>query len=225
VPPSAPQAAIFDFDLTLADSTAGFLDCHRFAAAAFGLPPPERDQVLATVGTPLPLAFPILYGPGHADRCEAYIQAWQARADAVMNDLTVMLDGAAGALAALSAEGAAMAIVSQKFRRRVEATLHRDGLIAYFGVVVGGEDIAELKPDPEGLLKAASALGVRPGAALYIGDTVIDAQAAANAGMRFVAVLSGVTGAAAFAPFAPLAVLRDVAGLPTLWRDLRAGGG
>ncbi len=55
---------------------------------------------------------------------------------------------------------------------------------------------------------------------MYVGDTVIDAQAAANAGVPFVAVLSGVTPREAFAPFEKVAVLPNVGDLPDLCRSL-----
>src|SRR5581483_1305682 len=110
------SALIFDFDLTLCDSTEGFHVCHDFAAEAMGLPPPSREAAGRTIGTPLPLAFIQLYGESHLDIRDEYIRIYQARADEVMTSLTVMLPAAPDAVRTLAASGYRLAIVSQKLR-------------------------------------------------------------------------------------------------------------
>jgi phosphoglycolate phosphatase len=59
-------------------------------------------------------------------------------------------------------------------------------------------------------------MGAPAGNAIYVGDTTIDAEAAANAGLRFVAVLTGPTSREEFAPLTTVALLDSVAGLPAL---------
>jgi len=213
------NAIVFDFDLTLADSTAGFAECHRYAAAALGLAPPDRDAVGRTIGTPLVLAFRQLYPPESHGLAEEYVRLYQARADEVMTGLTFMLDGAAGVVRDLAAAGFSLAIVSQKLRYRLEAVLRRDALLDVFGAVLGGEDVPEFKPDPRGLLLAVERLGSTPERAVYVGDTVIDAEAARRAGLPFVAVLTGFAAAEDFAAYAPLALLDSVVQLPA-WAGL-----
>jgi phosphoglycolate phosphatase len=50
--------------------------------------------------------------------------------------------------------------------------------------------------------------------ALYVGDSLADAEAAQRAAIDFVAVLTGTTTATDFAAFASVAILEDVAALP-----------
>jgi phosphoglycolate phosphatase len=114
----------------------------------------------------------------------------------------------------LRAEGIALAILSQKLRHRVQAVLAREGLRDAFACVLGGDGVPALKPDPRGLLSALEALDTAPADGLYVGDTIIDAQTAANAGVPFIAVLSGATGRDEFAELVPLAIIESVAGLP-----------
>jgi phosphoglycolate phosphatase len=208
------QAVVFDFDLTLADSRPGFDECHRYAAERTGLPRPSPDATGRTIGTPLPLAFIDLYGSGEADKAEAYIKLYQARADEVMTELTTMLPGAADALEALQDAGLRLAIVSQKLRYRVEDVLRREQLLERFGAVLGGEDVPAFKPDPRGILMAIKRLEATQGDAIYVGDTTIDAEAAQNAGVGFVGLLSGFAQRGDFEAYKPLAVLRDVTELP-----------
>jgi phosphoglycolate phosphatase len=214
------RAVIFDFDLTLCDSTEGFHQCHRYAAEAMGLPPPSHDAAGRTIGTPLPLAYVQLYGESHLDLRDEYVRLYQAHADKVMTGLTVMLGPAADAIRELKDAGLLLGIVSQKLRYRVEDVLKRDGLVDYFDVILGGEDVPAFKPDPRGLAMAMERLGSTTEDALYVGDTPIDAEAAANAGLPFVGVLTGFGDEAAFAKYRPLAVLSDVGALPLFLSEL-----
>ena len=85
------------------------------------------------------------------------------------------------------------------------------GLGWRFGVVVSGDTLPERKPRPEPLLHAASVLGVAPARATYVGDTEVDLEAAAAAGMGFVAVRWGRV-----ADRAPRTIERFAALLPGL---------
>jgi phosphoglycolate phosphatase len=213
---SNPQlrAIVFDFDLTLCDSSQGFIACHCFAAERFGLTPPSPEAIAASIGTPLDLVFPRFYGAEHAGLAEAYIRAYQEHADEVMTGLTVMLDGAAEAVRSLRAAGYDLGIVSQKLRYRVEDVLRCESLLDCFGVVLGGDDIPAFKPDPRGIQTAIQRLGATAAGAIYVGDTLIDAEAAHRAGVRFIAVLTGVTSTEQFVPLQPGAILASVAELP-----------
>jgi len=208
------RAAIFDFDLTLVDSRLGFADSHAYAIRALGLPDDAAkiEESTALIGVPLPDAFRLLF-PAHEALTDAYVQVWQARADAVMTDLTSVLPGAVDAIRSLRDAGLALGIVSQKRRYRIEAVLRREGLLSAFEVIVGG-DAAGFKPDPGGLLLAMKRLGVAPEASIYAGDTVIDAETARRAGVPFVAILTGFATRADFAGYKPLALLDSVGELP-----------
>jgi phosphoglycolate phosphatase len=214
------RAVIFDFDFTLVDSSKGFIDCYDYACRELSLPSMSPLESMAMMGTPLPDAFRLQFDEQYAGLSDRFIALWQARADEVMTDMTAMFPDTPAMLAALKEQGLALGMVSQKFRRRIEAVLERDDLTRWFDVVIGSEDLSSFKPDPEGLLKACESLKVAPGEAIYAGDTVIDGQAAANAGMPFVAVLSGVTPREAFDAIPKLAVLEGVGGLPDLCRSL-----
>jgi phosphoglycolate phosphatase-like HAD superfamily hydrolase len=77
-----------------------------------------------------------------------------------------------------------LGIVTGKSREAWKITETQAGLLP-FDVVVTESDIATPKPDPEGLLKALSLLGRRTSDTLYIGDSLLDAEAAQAIGMTF----------------------------------------
>ena len=56
---------------------------------------------------------------------------------------------------------------------------------------MGGDAVTHHKPNPEGLLLAISRLGAQKQDVLYIGDALVDAEAARQAGIDFLAVLTG----------------------------------
>lgn len=82
-------------------------------------------------------------------------------------------------------------IVTSNAASVVAAILERLGLAAPFEVIIGRDEVARLKPDPEGLLTACRALGSLPPATVYVGDSTADIEAARSAGMRAWAVATG----------------------------------
>ena len=112
-----------------------------------------------------------------------------------------------------------LGIVSTKTRRRIVSILQREDLEGHFGVIIGGGEVSVHKPDPSGLLLAAEQLGCAPPEVLYVGDSVIDAEAAQRGGMSFVAVLSGVTPKEAFKGYATVAIIGTLSELPVVLAD------
>jgi len=216
---SNPQAILFDFDYTLADSSPAVIICANSALQALGLPPAAPDEIRRTIGLSLAETFIRLAGSRvPPDRFAAYSNTFDRHfiqeADAVMADRTVVFPGVAVAVRALRRRGLALGIVSSKFRYRIEQVLEREDLRAAFDVIVGREDVLASKPDPEGLLTAMSALGSVPPTTCYVGDSLTDAETAQRAGTAFIAVLSGVTPPAAFDAYACRAVIASIAELP-----------
>ncbi|MDA0205100.1 MAG: HAD-IA family hydrolase [Acidobacteria bacterium] len=207
---SQPKAVLFDFDYTLADSSSAVVDCCNGALASLGLRPATEDDIRRTIGLSIPDTLARLAGEEHRHREQEFRTHWRKRSDVIMVEQTYLYDEAHTAVAALREWGVAAGIVSTKWRQRIVDVLERESLVDGFSVIVGGDDVAENKPDPEGLLIATRLLGTAPAEVIYVGDSTTDAKAAERAGMRFVAVLSGVTEAHEFDEFAPLRVLPHV---------------
>lgn len=65
--------------------------------------------------------------------------------------------------------------------------------LSLFDVVLDKESLRNHKPDPRALLQVCDELGLKAGEVLYVGDSVIDAECAHRAGIKFVGVLTGGT--------------------------------
>ena len=185
------RAVLFDFDFTLVDSSAGILDCFAYARARVGLPEVASEATRRTIGLTLGEALRALHGVDDPGLVSHFRAAFLERADAVMAARAVLLDAAVETLAALRAAGLATAVCSTKHRRQIERILRGLGLVHGFDAIVGAEDVVRHKPEPDALLLALERLRVEPARAVYVGDHRVDAQAAARAGMPFVAVLTG----------------------------------
>ena len=65
--------------------------------------------------------------------------------------------------------------------------LEEHGLEGYFDMVVSASDVARPKPYPDPLLKILAHFKVLPEEAVYVGDSLVDEQAAAGAGIPLIA--------------------------------------
>jgi phosphoglycolate phosphatase len=195
------RAVLFDFDLTLADSTLGAVDCVNYALEAMALPRAAPKAIRAAVGFSLPAMLARLTGLTDPVLAQLFSLSFVERADLRMAELTFVFPDVAPTLDRLKAAGIKIGIVSTKFRRRIETILARDLLLDAFDVIVGGEDVRKPKPDPEGLVKALGQLGVRATDSLYVGDHPVDAEAAAAAAIPFAAVLTGAAARNDFEPW------------------------
>ena len=214
------HAILFDFDFTLADSTAGAVECVNHALVACGLPAAERVAIQRCVAYPLPEVLARLTGIEDDRTAAAFSAAFISRADEVMAPLTTLYPGVTDAVFELRQNGYHTGIVSTKFRYRIESILANHDASDLFDAIIGGEDVRRHKPHPESLERALARLKVQSHEALYVGDHPVDAEAAQAAGVPFVIVRSGVAREDEFAGLPRLAVLRSVTELPRWLRSL-----
>ncbi|MFZ4858307.1 MAG: HAD family hydrolase [Desulfuromonadaceae bacterium] len=207
------DAIIFDFDYTLVDSSQGVVECINYALTELQLPQVRAAAVHRTIGLHLDDAFVQLAGERHAALRGDFRRHFAQRADEVMNDLTLLFETVPDTVQHLKKNDIQLAIVSTKYRYRIADFLQREHLLEAFDVIIGGEDVVRHKPDPEGLLQAIVRLNSPFDKTLYVGDSVVDAEAAQRAGLPFVAVLSGVTDRGEFDGYP---VLAEVANLSQL---------
>jgi phosphoglycolate phosphatase len=211
-----PEAAVFDFDLTLADSRKAALACISHALRKLGLGPPDPDRALRTIGLSLERGLEFLTGRTDPHLLELYRAHFVEHADQVMVAETQLYTSVLPALDLLRERGIRLGIASTKYRHRIEAILERHGAIDRFHSIVGGEDVANHKPHPEALLVALDALGVGKEGAVYIGDHAVDAEAASRASVPFVGVLTGTTNEREFRVLPHIAILESLGELPPL---------
>ena len=104
-----------------------------------------------------------------------------------------LLPGVEALLREAGALGLGRAVASSSSCGWVNGWLERHGIRELLDVVVGRDDVRNVKPDPELFLLAASRLGQPPAACVVFEDSPNGMRAALAAGMRCVAVPNALT--------------------------------
>ena len=184
------QAALFDFDGTLVDTTEMIHQSMRHAASSvLGRDDIPRETLLANVGQPLPRQMELL----DAERAEMLLEAYRRHHEENHDALIAEFPGIEESLSRLRSAGVQVAVVTSKRLVSVEMALKNfPGLRNVVDRFVTMEDTTEHKPHPEPLLKGLELLGNVPKEeAVYVGDSPFDVEAAKAAGLTSVAVSWG----------------------------------
>lgn len=192
------KAIIFDFDYTLGDSTNGIALSINYALEHLGHTQKSLDQIKRTIGLSLKDTYYQLTSDNQPDNAIEFAALFKEKADIVMVDNTELYEGVKLGLEKLKAEGYMTAIVTTKFHYRINQILKKHSANELIDMIVGAEDVKIEKPNPEGLLWTIDHLGVKKQEVLYVGDSLIDAETAERAEVRFAAVLTGTTKKAEF---------------------------
>lgn len=204
---------LFDFDYTLANSSAGIVMCFRQVLCRNGYNQVSDDAIKRTIGKTLEESFSILTGVSDPEVLKTYKGEYVKEADVYMTSHTVLYPETRATLMALKAAGKKTGIISTKFRYRIRELLDKEQLADLFDIIVGGEDVEMPKPAPEGLLYAMKHLGVAREETLYIGDSTVDAETALAAGVDFAGVTHGVTTADELAHYPHRKVMQSLSEL------------
>ena len=195
------RAVIFDFDYTLGDSTEGILACIAYGLEKLGFPPASREDMRATIGLSLGPTLEKLTGCGDTEAAREFTRLFMEKADEVMVASARFYPDALPLLESLHNAGIKTAIVTTKASYRIEGILEKFGARSLVDVIMGSDMVEHEKPHPEPVLMALPLLGVEAGEALYVGDSPVDAQCAASAGVAFAGVLTGTAGREALEAF------------------------
>jgi phosphoglycolate phosphatase len=184
------RAVLFDLDGTLLDTVSDLHAAICGMLADLGRPPLPVDAVRAYVGR----GVARLVKRALAGSLDAADDGSPAPADALAGfrrhyarengRRTQLFPGVKEGLEAIRAMGLPMAVITNKPGAFTQPLLEMTALAGYFSVVVSGDDLPRVKPDPMSLTWACGRLGVSPADALFIGDSINDSLAARAASCR-----------------------------------------
>jgi len=112
------------------------------------------------------------------------------------------------------ARGLTLGVLTNDSELAARAHLEQAGISARFDFVAGYDSGFGAKPQPGGLLAFAQQTGIKPARVAMVGDSTHDLMAGRAAGMRTIAVLTGMADAAVLAPYADV-VLPDIGHIET----------
>lgn len=215
-PPRFPLV-IFDLDGTLVDSASDIAEAVNLTLAGFDLATVSEATVRSWIGDGVrALLDTALHHAGSTLPPEQAMPAFMRHyGDSLLKNPRVY-DHVPELLEALSAAGATLAICTNKPERFVAPLLAHVGLADRFAAIIGGDSLAERKPDPLPLLHLAQRFGHAPERCVMVGDSATDAAAAIAAHMPLVLVRHGYARGFDLDQAGALAVVDDMRQLHTL---------
>jgi phosphoglycolate phosphatase len=210
------KLCVFDLDHTLVNSpldlAAMALDIRKLLEGACGPLPPREDR----------------YRVGElVDRCRAEsadleTAAWTIALDHERRavDAAWLEPGALEAVLGARAVGCSVALWTNNAREVTEIALGRFGLLPHFDLVVTRDEMAALKPAPDGWSVIARHFGTLETDAVVVGDSWVDGLAADKAGVPFIAYRARPADLERW-NIRPIAHVTDLATLPA-WLAARA---
>lgn len=187
------RAVLFDLDGTLIDSAQDLVASIRYAAENVfpGREAPEAEDVLAQVGKPLEaIASEFGFAVADAD-VRRFVDVYRAHYAEHFNEHTRLYPQVEELLDHLKTAGAKLAVVTAKHQTQADFVLAGCGLARYFDYVHGWQEGRRHKPHPEPVLTALARLETAAGAAIMVGDSELDIDAARAAGVDTCAVTYG----------------------------------
>ena len=191
--PPAVEAAIFDFDHTLAplgdhvrwlDAASRMKERYR----SLGVP----ESVLDGPGGSLVL-YRRVADSGELPRNELIeVQRDVSQILAEFEAEAIPRTSLFPHVAQLADLGLPLGIVTSNSAHVVRPILQRSGLESAFEAIVGRDDVEDIKPSPEALLRCSRELGVPASHCVYVGDMTADMLAASAASMLAYGVLTGI---------------------------------
>ena len=205
------RAIVFDWDGTLADSTALIAGALRNACAAVGCAVPSETDARYVIGLGLADALAHV-APGLGMDEQRALSAHYRRHYLDGEAAIPLFDGAAALLEELDAAGFLLGVATGKTRAGLDRAIAANGLRDRFHATRCADE-GFPKPHPDMLLALMDRLAVHPAETLMIGDTTHDLDLARNAGAHAVAVAYGAHDVEGLRSRAPLALVHSIAEL------------
>ena len=185
------RAIIFDLDGTLIDSAPDIHAAANNMLAEIGAGAITYDQTRSFIGNGVAvLVERVMAAQGlNPDRHGELLDIFMRYYNADPATLTTLYPNVQRVVEGFRAEGAALAVCTNKPEAPTRQILSAFGLDGLFDAVIGGDTVGVKKPDPAPLKAAAAALG--RDRAVYVGDSEIDAETAARAGLPFALFTEG----------------------------------
>lgn len=185
------SAIIFDLDGTLLNTLEDLMDAANYALAQYGYPARTLDEIRRFVGNGVRNLMQRALPEGAAVSIfEEILSAFRSYYTAHCEDKTHAYEGVLELLRHLKDSGCKIAIVSNKLDSAVKE-LNQTYFSDYVQAAIGEKEGIRRKPAPDMVENALSELNASKKETVYIGDSDVDIETAANAGLDCISVSWG----------------------------------
>jgi len=182
---------IYDLDGTLIDSTTAIVETFNRVIVEQGEPASPNEAIEEMIGLPLTEMFRRILPPPKHFRVQACWDRFIEIYADVGPKKTQILPSVPETLAYFKEAGYMQSIATTKRSDVASRLLSKLGLLHYFNLVLGINDVAHAKPAPDIIELTLERLNMEPREALLIEDTTIGLEAGVRAGVHTVGVTTG----------------------------------
>ena len=208
---------VFDLDGTLVDTAPDLAEATNHVLSTLGLERVNELEIRPFVGHgALAMIEGAIKGHGRKlserelhDLFEVFIVYYSAH----LADCSIPYPHVIAALDGLKADGATLAVCTNKMEAQARAVLKAMKLDHYFSAMTGRDSLGSYKPDPRHLTGTIALAGGRPENSIMIGDSETDIRTAKAAHVPIVAVSFGYS-VDPVASFGPDVIIDDYRHLP-----------
>ena len=180
---------LFDADGTLIDTRRDIWTAVNLAFERAGLAPVSYERTKQYIGPGSKMLIYNLLPPEHRDRTPEVLANYLALYMEHALDETDLYPGMRDVLTSLSHR--TLTVATNKSRPITERILEGLDARGFFEVVFGPEDVEQLKPHPEMILKTLEVTNTTADRAIIVGDTPNDIRSGKAGGIRTCAVTYG----------------------------------
>jgi beta-phosphoglucomutase len=182
------RAILWDLDGVIVDSMEFHYQAFREVLAPRGRELSRKEYLESIIGLRNDAIFRKLLGDLSDGEVRALAEQKEEAFRRLIEGGVEPLPGAVALLERANVAGLRQAIVSSTPRENIDVILASLGIEEMFDTIVGEEDAAWGKPDPEGFVTAANRLAVRPKQCVVIEDAPEGIEAGSAAGMQCIGV-------------------------------------
>jgi HAD superfamily hydrolase (TIGR01509 family) len=185
------KGVVFDFDGTLVDSMKLIFEALNEALSRRNLPTISLDLLGRMAGRPISdilnsemIVPERIIKAVERDVFDAYAEFCRTSCQLLPNVLST--------LKVLKSKGVKLGLLTTTPRKPLKVVVRQLAIGRYFDIMLAKDD-AKSKPDPDGLEQIITEFGIGKDECLYVGDSPIDVLTGKAAGVRTIAITTGVT--------------------------------
>ncbi|WP_075620434.1 HAD family hydrolase [Paenisporosarcina indica] len=179
------KAIIFDFDGTLANTLPICFDAFQHVFKEFDNTELNSEEIKSMFGpSETGIIRENLLNINKDEAIELYYKIYSEHHNRLVTSNSDIND----LLQYLKDTGIKMGIFTGKARRSLDISLKALQMEGMFDVIITGDDVTMPKPNPEGLIKSLSLLGIDNSEAIFVGDSDADMYAGIQANVYTIGV-------------------------------------